>query len=238
VLGGDGETYADPVDLYRQWFSNLEDARKPAGGGPTGITNSQEIWRQWMEATTGAWHRALGIGVALLGLAPRWMEMAQEVQKHTFDERGFPTDPLDFYLRWYNATSGPLSKMAGDILKNEAFLETSRSFFENYASFESVFRRAAEEYFGYLQLSTRSDSSRIAELVVGLDSKVDRMEDAFEEFEYGYEEPATVEAVDALEDRIKELERKLDNTRSGLDRVEGKMDQLLAALNAAKGGNS
>lgn len=51
-----------------------------------------------MEATTGAWHRALGIGVALLGLAPRWMEMAQEVQKHTFDERGFPTDPLDFYL--------------------------------------------------------------------------------------------------------------------------------------------
>ncbi len=145
---------------------------------------------------------------------------------------------MDFYLRWYNATNVPLSKMIRNILEDESFLQDSHRFLENYASLEQVFQRASEEYFGYLQLTTRSDSTRVAELVVGLDAKVDRMEEAFEEFEHGYATLATAEAVEALEDRVKELERKLDDNRSGLQRMEGKLDQLLAALGTSANGAS
>jgi hypothetical protein len=130
--------------------------------------------------------------------------MAEEVRKEMFEGGNLPNDPLDFYLRWYNATNVPLSKMIRTILEDESFLGDSRRFLENYATLEQVFQRASEEYFGYLQLATRSDNTRVAELVVGLDAKVDRMEEAFEEFEHGYATPATAEAVEALEGRVKD----------------------------------
>lgn len=237
-LEGDKETYLDPFGLYRQWFSALEETGKPAERGAAGTASSQEIWQQWMEATSEAWRRVFGIGALLARLTPHWAEMTEGVSKEIFEGGNPPTDPLDFYLRWYNATNVPLSNMIRDILEDESFLEDSRRFLENYASLEQVFQRASEEYFSYLQLSTRSDSTRVAGLVVGLDAKVDRLEEAFEEFEHGYATPATAEAVEALEDRVKELERKLDDNRSGLQRVEGKLDQLLSALDASANGGS
>lgn len=234
MLGGDKEAYMDPFGVYRQWFGSLEGAQKPSEGA----VSSQEIWRQWTEATTEAWRRAFSIGTVLTGLAPHWAEMSEEVRKQMFEGGNPPTDPLDFYLRLYNATSGPLSKMIRAILEDESFLEDSRRFLESYASFEKVFQEAAEEYFGYLRLSTRSDSSRLAGLVVGLDAKVDRVEEAFEEFEHGYSRPSTAESVEALGDRMEEFERKLEDNRSGLERVEGKLDQLLSALGTAANGGS
>lgn len=224
----------DPFGLYRQWFGDLAETRKP----PEGAASSQEIWRQLTEATTEAWRRALGAGDFLVGLAPHWAEMAEEVRKQMFEGGNPPTDPLDFYLRWYNATSGPLSKMIRSVLEDESFLEDSRRFLDNYASLERVFQDASEEYFGYLRLSTRSDSSRVAGLVVSLDAKVDRMEEAFEEFEHGYARLATAEAVEALEDRVEGLEKKLEDNRSGLERVEGKLDQILAVLGNSTNGGS
>ena len=234
MLGGDREAYMDPFGLYRQWFGSLEGAQKPSEGA----ASSQEVWRQWTEATTDVWRRAFGFGTVLAGLAPHWAQMSEEVRKQMFQGGNLPTDPLDFYLRLYNSTSGPLSKMIREILEDESFLEDSRRFLESYASFEKVFQDAAEEYFGYLQLSTRSDSSRVAALVVGLDAKVDRVEEAFEEFEHGYARPATAESVEALGSRMEEFEKKLEENRSGIERVEDKLDQLLAALGTAANGGS
>ncbi len=234
MLGGDKEAYMDPFGLYRQWFGNLEEIQKP----PAEAASSQEIWRQWTEASAEAWRKTFGMVSVLAELTPHWAEMAEGVWKQMFEGGNPPTDPLDFYLRWYNATNVPLSKMIRKVLEDESFLEDSRRFLENYATLEQVFQRASEEYFGYLQLTTRSDSSRVAGLVVGLDAKVDRMEEAFEEFEHGYATPATAEAVEALEDRVKELERKLDDDRSGLQRMEGKLDQLLTALGTSTNGGS
>jgi pyruvate/2-oxoglutarate dehydrogenase complex dihydrolipoamide acyltransferase (E2) component len=79
-----------------------------------------------------------------------------------------------------------------------------------------VFKRNSEDYLKNLQLPVRSDITRIAGLVVNLEEKVDRIEEVLEDFEYGYAEPATTESVKELETR--------------LDRVEGKLDRLLAAL--------
>jgi pyruvate/2-oxoglutarate dehydrogenase complex dihydrolipoamide acyltransferase (E2) component len=57
---------------------------------------------------------------------------------------------------------------------------------------------------------------------VNLEEKVDRIEEVLEDFEYGYAEPATSESVQQLGNR--------------LDRVEGKLDRLLAALEGAQNG--
>jgi hypothetical protein len=53
---------------------------------------------------------------------PRYAEAAEEVQKQMLNEEdGFPTDPMDFYKRLYNATSGPFASLADDVLRDEAY---------------------------------------------------------------------------------------------------------------------
>jgi pyruvate/2-oxoglutarate dehydrogenase complex dihydrolipoamide acyltransferase (E2) component len=234
LLRGDKEDFVDPYGFYRQWFENLTSAREKAEEASAGTVNPYEVWRWWTEATAGAWRRAAEVGTFMTGLTPRWLEMAGELWKHMLDGGNLPKDPMDFYLRLYNGTSAPLSEIATDILENELFLEDSRRLFTYYAAFYSVFRRASEEYFSTLQLPTSSDVYRVAELVVALDDKVDRIEETFEDFEYGYKELATTEAVDALNKRLDQVEKRLDQ----LDRVESKLDQLLAAQNTTSNGDS
>ncbi len=218
--------------MYRRWLDNLQEASKQMNGDPAGFTNLYENWQQWAEATTETWRRAAEVGTRMAGMAvPRWIEMAEEIQKQMLGEGGIPTDPMDFYTRWYNATSGPLSKLADDILRDEAFLESSRRMIDYYSISDSIFRRASEGYFSNLQLPTSSDTDRIAELVVALDDRTDRIEEMLEEIEPGQEEPATAGAVDNLEKRLERVESRLDQ----LDRVESKLDQLLAAQNATAG---
>lgn len=227
LLGGDKEAYVDPSGLYRQWFENLRSTREKAEEVPAGTANTYDVWRWWTEATAEAWRRTAEAGTLMAELTPRWLEMAGELQKQMLDRGNLPTDPMDLYLRLYNATSGPLSEMATDILENEMFLEDSRRLSTLYAAFYNAFRRVSEEYLGSLQLPTSSDVYRVAQLVVDLDDKVDRIEETFEDFERGYE--AAAEAVDALNKRLDGVEERLGQ----LDRVESKLDQLLAALNAA-----
>lgn len=224
---------ANPVELWRQWHDTvLRMWANPPGGraeeGSDWAANPYETWWRWTEATVETWRRAAETGTRITRLAvPRWMEMAEEFRKQMLDGGSFPVDPLDFYTRWYNATSGPLSELADDILRDEAFLDYSKRLFDLYTTFDGIFRRLSEEYFGNLQLPTSSDVERMAGLIVALDDKVDRAEETLEELEQGQEESAT--AADALEERLDRLESRLDQ----LDRVESKLDQLLAAQNGA-----
>jgi TolA-binding protein len=83
----------------------------------------------------------------------------------------------------------------------------------------------------------------VAELVVALEEKVDRLDDRFEDVEVGFSQTAKNEAIAGLEDRLITVESKLDTLRGnlekdrtiegltqGLERVEGKLDKILAAL--------
>ena len=231
LLGGNEQPPRNPFILYQQWLDSLQEARKPLEQDSADITNFYETWQQWTEATIESWRRATEAGMRMARLAaPRWAEMAEEVQKQMLDGGNLPADPVDFYTRWYSATSGPLSKLADDILRDEAFLESSKRLLDYYATFNAIYRRASEEYVSTLQLPTSSDMDRLAKLVVALDDRNDRVEEMMEELEHGYEKQST--ATDALEKRLERVESRLDQ----LDRVEEKLDQLLAAQSAAADG--
>lgn len=231
MLGGDAEALMDPFGLYRQWSGGLQ------GGSPEEAP-PDEFLGQWVEATSDVWRRYAEYVSLLAGFTPLWARMAQDVPRKMYEE-GIPTDPLDFYTRLYEATNGPLSEMIREVLQNETFLADARRFSENRASLEAVLGEASERYFGdNLRLSTRSDNTRVARLVVGMEDKLDRLEEAFEEFEYGHAKPATAENVGALEERIGGLEKQLGDNRSDLARVEEKLDRLFAALDTAANGDA
>ena len=156
-------------------------------------------------------------------MTPRWTQ-AMEQARVQLDGRQNPArDPLEFVVQWYNATSAPVSEFVQELVEREDFLEPSSRFLQSYASLYKIFKRNSEEYLGTLQLPVRSDITRVASLIVALEDKVDRIEEAFEDFEYGYSEPATAESVATLEKSVGSLDRRIDQ-------VEGKLDQLLTAI--------
>src|SRR5829696_7337432 len=221
VLQGAGGSYgADPYALYRQWYEGAEGMRQqmtsqPATGAGEG-PDPRELWRRWFDASVESWEKSADLGGEMLSMTPRYFEMLEQARSNLMSVESFPKDPLEFAVQWYNATSGPFSDFVQDIIEREEFLERASHWMQNYASFYKVFSRRSEEYLKSLQVPVRSDITRVAGLVVALEDKVDRLEEAFEEFEYGYAKPATAEEVGELEKR--------------LDRVEGKLDRLLAAL--------
>ncbi len=167
-----------------------------------------ELWKQWYETSSN-----------------QWLEMMEEARAKMLAGESLPADPFTFFKQWYEATSETWSKVVGDVIGTEKFVEATSRFLESYTSFARTLRRTNEEYFRNLQLPTRSDIARVAELVVALEEKVDRIEDAFEEFQEG-PQVAISEVVEGLSKR--------------LDRVESKLDKVLAALekNAAKASRS
>lgn len=230
VMQGNQESYVDPWGLYRQWFEGLQrmqgqmigSARQqqdgPEGSGTRELVDPQEMWGRWFEATVEGWQKAVGIGTEMLSMAPRLTQLLDETRENLMGQEraSFPKDPLEFAVQWYNASSGPFSEFVQDVIEREEFLDLSSRYMQNYASLYKIFSRNSEEYLSTLQLPTRSDITRVAGLIVALEDKVDRIEEALEDFEYGYAEPATAESVQSLEQRV--------------DRIEGKLDQLLTAV--------
>ena len=213
-----------------------------------GVEGVQNLWRQWYEAVSEGTQRSVSLGTEVAGMWPRWFEMLEQVKTNLSSVENVPTDPLQFATQWYNATSGPLSDLVADLIEREEFLEPSSRLLQNYASFYKVFKRNSEEYLRGLQIPVREDITRVAGLIVALDEKVDNLEEAFEDFEDGTAELATADSVAGIEERIAGIEKKFDglaatSTESRdraaasaealggrLDRVEDKLDRLLAAL--------
>lgn len=217
---GGGEV--DPYGLYQQWLESLKETEGPVETA-AGATNLFDLWRWWADATVESWRRSAGLMPLFVEATPQWSEMLEKFWQQMLDGGRPPADPVEFYQRWYNAVNGPLSEIATDMLENESLLEYSRQAFRNYAVFDRAFRRFSEEYFGWLQLATSSDAVRIAGLVVALDERVDRLEEALEDSDYGREGLATGDAVENLSGRLERVEGRLEQ----LDRVEEKLDRLL-----------
>jgi polyhydroxyalkanoic acid synthase PhaR subunit len=226
---GDGSNAA-PVVSQTGAAMNPAAAQKPATDAVAGqVAEAQNLWKQWFDAVSESWQKASALETEAVDLAPRWVATLDQIRNNFLSAQGYPTDPLQFVVRWYNATSGPLSDFVGDLIERENILDTSSHFLQSYASFYKVFRRDSEEYLKSLSIPVRTDITRVASLVVALEDKIDRLEEVFED---GYARPATAEGLGGIEDRVKGLEKRLEG-------VEGKIDKLLTALeNAPQNGGA
>lgn len=210
--------YSDPYGLYRRWLGASEDVRDEANEGKVSSTELGELWRRWFEATAGLRSEASEADNGFMDhMAPLWKEMADDVSAKMLSGESLPEDPVRFFVQWYNETEERWSETADELLRRDENLESMGRFFETYARSEAELRHASEEGLKNSRVPTRSDVARVAKLVVVVENKVDRIEEALEELAHGDSGPARVgAAVTGLEERM--------------DRLEGKMDRILAAL--------
>src|SRR3712207_7870918 len=62
------------------------------------------LFRSWFEASQDSWQKSTGLGREAVELIPRWVAMWDQIRNNFLSAEGFPTDPLQFATRWYNAT--------------------------------------------------------------------------------------------------------------------------------------
>lgn len=241
ALKGGSESSVDPYGLYQQWVNGMQDTQKmmedgaesiPQFGGAASMGGMPNVdpaelrhnMQRWMDATADSYKRAMEAGRGIMEITPEWMKVFEKSRQNFMQQEGIASDPVSFGVQWYNATSGPFAEFAEGALQRDDILGPASRFLESYSTFYNVFKQKAEENLGTLQMPSRSDVSRVASLVISLEDKVDRIEDAFEDFEYGYTEPASSESVEQLEGRM--------------DRLEGKLDRLISAVEGMSSGGS
>ncbi len=221
VLDGDKEkTFMDPYGMYSPWLKTVEAAQEQMKSNPLRLMDPNVALKEWFEAITAAWAKTAGSGGDPLGITTQWQEMMEEARAKLFQGGTIPADPFTFFKQWYDASSETWSELVGDLIGSEKFVEIASQFMESYSSFYLIASRHNEEYFRNLQLPTRSDIARVAGLVVGMEEKIDRIEDAFEDFEDGYSKVATSEAVESLDGRLGSVEKKLDALPPALEKIE------------------
>src|SRR6266699_4056074 len=209
-----------------------------------GPMDPRDFWRQWYEATTGALAKAAELEGDPLGITAQWLKVMEENRAKILAGGTTPADPYTFFKQWYEASSETWSKVVGDIIGEEKFVENASQIMESYTSHYMVTRRANEDYFRNLQLPTRSDLARVAEIIVALEEKVDHLDEAFEDSRDEFSQVATKEAFSDLEGRLSRVEKKLDVFSSALEKklevveklakhtddIEKKLDKVLAAF--------
>ena len=234
---GGKESFVDPYGLYRSWLKGIEAAQEQFKAGAASLMDPQEAWKHWFEATTDIWKKATERGADPLGLTTQWLEMMEEARAKLPAGGSLPADPFTFLKQWYDATNETWSKAVGDFIGTKQFMEMGSQFLESYASFTRTFSQASEAYFSRLQLATRSDIARVAELVVNLEEKVDRLDNEFDDFEDRYMQMTASETASELSSRLERVESNVaalpaavESLEKRLDRVESKLDKLLQGL--------
>ena len=212
----EGKRYEDPYGLYRRWFEAWGGAREGGPGASVGADEIEELWRRWFAGTA----KGLGGGSAG-GLGPLWDQMAESLRKEAASGEELPKDPVEFFLRWYSETNEKWTEVANDLLTKKEVLESNARLQENFARSYRELRQASEESLKNLHMPSRSDVARVAKLVVGVENKLDRIEEAFGEFVYGGSEPATAESVRGLQERMDGLEAKMDRILAVLEKERG-----------------
>jgi len=236
-IDGSKESFVDPYGLYHSWLKGIGEAQEQFKAGAAGLMDPQEAWKHWFEVTTDVWKKATEQGADPVGLTTQWLEMMEEARAKLPAGGVVPADPFTFLKQWYDATSETWSKVVGDMIGTEKFMDMASQFLESYASFTRTFNRASEAYFSRLQLPTRSDIARVAELIINLEEKVDRLDNEFEDFEDRYMQMTTGEATSGLSGRLERVESNVaafpaavESLEKRLERVESKLDKLLEAL--------
>ncbi len=206
----------DPFRFYEQWLEAVEHTWRWTQPRPMDPAHPAALYRRWIESMRDVYQNAMRSGSDPGGLTRQWVEIMEDLRARMAAGDASATNPLAIFREWYNATSEASSKIAADFIGSEAFVGSMSRSLDAYTSFHKTFSRASEQYYRTLQLPTRSDITRVAELVVSVESKVDRIEEALEDFE------SRSSGVDAAEAGRGVGER--------LDRVEEKLDRLLRVV--------
>lgn len=190
----------DPFGLLRSLEAALR-AANPAVGA-TSESDLARLTHQWLAALGGPWAGA----AAAAPFAESWARAF-----------GVPDTSGDFialWMRWYATQSDALARVLDDVLRSPAFVQASARALDEYASFVALQRHTGEMAARNLPFATHADVTRLARLVIATEEKVDRLLESAQPTEQRVSSDIA-SAVAALDGRLDRIEAKLDHLLAG-----------------------
>jgi polyhydroxyalkanoic acid synthase PhaR subunit len=88
-----------------------------------------------------------------------------------------PPDPFEMWRKFYEANETAWTKAAQETTSSEAFAEMQGRMLETFLAFQKGARDAMNTQLATLNLPSRDDVARLGELILGLEEKIDLLDD-------------------------------------------------------------
>jgi len=101
-----------------------------------------------------------------------------------------PTDPFEVWRQIYDANERAWSAALEKVMDEPAFAEQSGKLLETFLSAQKSVRDNMRQYLEAVNLPTREDIARLGELVVGIEEKIDQLDDRLAAIDEALRRPA------------------------------------------------
>lgn len=126
-------------------------------------------------------------------------------------------DPFELWRQFYEANEQTWTKTVKEITTTKDYAEAQGKFLESMLAFQKMLRDSMTAQLNGVNLPSRDDVSRLGELVLSLEEKIDQLDDKM---------PALIDGLEALEKRVEKL-AALEKAIEGVDkRIERLSDRL------------
>lgn len=211
----------DSPGVSHAWMELAQTIQKHLTKNAQELLDPQEAWKLWFDVTLGIWRIAIKMGGDPFGTIACGIEAMEHMQEKTPSGESTSFDPFALFNTWYDATSKPWASMVEDLIASKQFLAFTGPFLENYTHLTSAFHDASEAYFKMLRLPTLPDITRVAELIISLEEKVDDVAE-------------TIECVKAQTTRDAIPTARITDLEQRLNQIETRLDKMLALLEKEK----
>ena len=106
-----------------------------------------------------------------------------------------PSDPFALWRQIYEANERAWSTALERAMNSPAFAETQGKVLETFLQAQRAVRDQMRSYLEAVNVPTREDIARLGELIVGLEEKVDRLEDRLGSLEQSLRTEAAARAT-------------------------------------------
>ena len=133
-------------------------------------------------------------------------------------------DPFEAWREFYEASEQAWTKSIREMTTTPDYVEIQGRVLETFLAYQKLLRDAMTSQLNFFNLPTRDDIGRLGELLVGVEEKVDRLDETVAKLQQ------TVSALDEqlgqAEAPIAGVEQKVD----GLDQAIAKLDKYVRDL--------
>jgi nitrogen regulatory protein PII len=149
-------------------------------------TDIENLWQEWNKANQDLWTRMM--------------------RSWTTPNR--PGDVFSLWQEWNKANQDLWNRMLQNWIETEAFAQMLGKAMENYLTMHDAFGKAVQGYMGQalrtMKIASADDITRLAEMIINLENKVDRLVDEIEETGRTTDETSPTKAAHKGRNRKKE----------------------------------
>ena len=114
-------------------------------------------------------------------------------------------DPFKIWKDMYEKTESTWRGAIQDTLETEQFAQGLGQIQNQYVQYQEMVNTLTESYLKQANIPSREEIAKVASLIINVDTKIDDMEDLFDE-----QKETTTSEIDQLKKDVSNLNHKLD----------------------------